>query len=414
MFRLRVLLFLAAAPAFAQTAQVRLPDLVAEAKRVNPEILAGQKRYEAAAKIPSAASSLPDPVVGLGYASAGTPRPFAGIGVEPMANAGVMVSQAFPAPGKRALRGEIASRDAQAAFEDYRQAELGVISRLKQAYYRLQNTYAVAGILESNRDVLRRFLEIARARYAVGRTAQQDLFKAQTELAILDTRLERIAQDRRSAEAAINTILNRPPDAPLGTPEETPPQPLRLTLDEFLAQLTLRAPALARQQKMVERSDLAVKLARKDYYPDFTVSGGYFYQGSMPDIFQARVDFTIPAYFWRKQRAAVAAEAAAASAARHDYQAESQTLGFQAKDDYLMAETSYRLMDMYSNTVIPESKLALESSLTSYQAGLVDFLNVFTNFSTSLEYQVNYREEVLNYLLATARLEELAGIEVTK
>jgi cobalt-zinc-cadmium efflux system outer membrane protein len=414
MFTLRVSLLLASVPAFGQTAQVRLPDLVAEAKRVNPEILAAQKRYESATRIPSVASSLPDPVIGLGYASAGTPRPFAGIGVEPMANAGVTVSQTFPAPGKRKLRGQIASREAQVAFEDYRQVELGVISRLKQAYYRLQNTYAVTAILESNRDVLRRFLEIARARYAVGKTAQQDLFKAQTELAILDTRLERLAQDRRSAEAAINTILNRPPDAPLGIPEEAPPLPLRLTLEEFMAQLASHAPALARRQEIVERSDLAVKLARKDYYPDFTVSGGYFYEGSMPDIFQARVDFTIPAYFWRKQRAAVATEAAAASAARRDYQAENQALVFQAKDDFLMAETSYRLMDMYSKTVMPESKLALESSLASYQAGLVDFLNVFTNFSTSLEYQVNYREEMLNYLLATARLEELAGIEVTK
>jgi cobalt-zinc-cadmium efflux system outer membrane protein len=414
MFSLRVLLVIAAAPALAATPQLRLADLVAEARRVNPEMIAGQKRYEAAAQMPGVASSLPDPMVSVGYASAGTPRPFAGIGVEPMANAGFAVSQAFPAPGKLKLRGEIASRDAEAARDDYRQVELSVISRLKQAYYRLQNTYAIESILVANRDVLQRFLEIAQARYAAGKTAQQDLFRAQTQLAILDTRLERILQDRRSAEASINAILNRPPEAPLGRPEEVPPQPLRITFDEFMTQLAAHAPALERRQKMVERSDLAVKLARKDYHPDYTVSAGYFYQGSMPDIFQARVDFTIPAYFWRKQRPAVAAETAAAGAARHDYDAERQALGFQAKDEYLMAETSFRLMTMYGNTVIPESNLALESSLTSYETGTIDFLNVLTNFSTTLEYQINYREEALNYLLATARLEELAGIEVTK
>ena len=33
---------------------------------------------------------------------------------------------------------------------------------------------------------------------------------------------------------------------------------------------------LARDQKMVERNDLATALARRDLYPDYTVAGGYF------------------------------------------------------------------------------------------------------------------------------------------
>jgi len=58
--------------------------------------------------------------------------------------------------------------------------------------------------------------------------------------------------------------------------------------------------------------------------------------GSMPPMFMARVDFKMPGYFWRKQRAGVAEQYASASGARHEYQAANQTLRFRVKDDYLM------------------------------------------------------------------------------
>jgi hypothetical protein len=43
-------------------------------------------------------------------------------------------------------------------------------------------------------------------------------------------------------------------------------------------------------------------LARKEYDPDYTISGGYFNQGGMPPMYPARADFKLPPYFWRKQR----------------------------------------------------------------------------------------------------------------
>jgi outer membrane protein TolC len=398
----------------AEDTAVPLEELREEALRKNPEILAAQKRYEAARQVPSQAASLPDPMLSLGYNSVGSPRPFAGIGQEPVANAGIMVSQRFPFPGKRKLRGEIAERDAEAEFQQYQAVQLSVLARLKQAYYRLDNTYTVEGVLERNRDLLRKFLRISEARYSVGKAAQQDIFKAQTQLSILETRIERVRQERSSREGEINALLGRPPDSPMRRPVPAEPAPLALTLDDLVRAARENSPLLRREQKMIERTQLAVNLARKDYYPDYTLSGGYFHMGSMPSMYMARVDFELPVYFWRKQRAGVAEQANSLGQARHGYEAAGQALGFRIKDDFLLAETSYRLMRMYSGTVVPQSSLALQSSLSSYETGAVDFLSVIANFSTMLEYELNYREELLNYLLATARLEEATGVPVMR
>ena len=404
-----VLLGLWAPRAWSQAERLELQPLLDEALRNNREILAAQKRLEASRLRPTQASSLPEPTFSLGYSSNGSPRPFAGLGVEPTANAGFMVSQEFPFPGKRTLRGEVASKEADAELQQYRAVQLSVVSRVKQAFHRLHHSYISVEALERNRDLLNKFIRIAEARYSVGRAAQQDIFKAQAQLSIIETRILKMQQDRSAAEAELNFLLNRPPDSPLAPPADVEPAEFKLTLEDLFARARESTPALQREQKMIERAELALNLARKDYYPDYSLSAGYFNMGRMPAMYQVRADFKLPAWFWRKQRAEVAEQAAGVSQARHSYEAANQALTFRLKNEYLMAQTSYRLMEIYSKTVVPQASLALESSIPGYETGAVDFLNLLTNFMTVLEYELNYHEEALNYQLALARIEELTG-----
>jgi outer membrane protein TolC len=406
--------FAFAARAPCQDSRLRLEDLVQEALGRNPEILAAQKRSEAMRQRPSQESSLPDPILSLSYNSSGNPLPFQGLGKEPVANAGVMASQEFPFPGKRKLRGEIAASEAGAEFDQYLMTRLNVVSRLKQAYYRLAYLHGAVATLIREHHLMQQLLRIGEARYSAGKAAQQDVFKAQTQISVMETRIARLEQEIPSREAEINSLLSRPFDTPLARPADLTPAPIGVTLDDLMAQVRENAPVLRREQKLVERTELALNLARKDYYPDYTVSGGYYYMGSMPPMFMARVDFKMPGYFWRKQRAGVAEQYASASGARHEYQAANQTLRFRVKDDYLMAETSYRLMNMYSTTVVPQASLALQSSLASYETGAVDFLSVLMNFTSMLDYELNYQDESLSYFLALARLEEMTGVDLVK
>jgi outer membrane protein TolC len=79
-----------------------------------------------------------------------------------------------------------------------RLCNLAVIARLKQAYYRLQYTYAASDLLVRNRDLLDKLLKVTEDRCSVGKAMQQDVFKAQTQLSILETRLVKLEQERRS------------------------------------------------------------------------------------------------------------------------------------------------------------------------------------------------------------------------
>ena len=191
-----------------------------------------------------------------------------------------------------------------------------------------------------------------------------------------------------------------------------PPGEMKYTLDQVLAQARSGAPMLARDQKMIQRSELAANLARRDYYPDYMLSGGYFNQGGMPPMWQFRVDVKLPAYSWRKQHAAVTEQAFATSEARHTYEATSVALEARIRGDYTMAQTARQLVDLYQKSAMPAAQLALESSLSSYQTGTGDFLAVFSNFMNVVDNELMYHEEIMQFHVALARLEEMTGLEM--
>ncbi|MFN0172769.1 MAG: TolC family protein [Bryobacteraceae bacterium] len=389
--------------------EVRLEHLVREALENNPEVLAAQKRYEAARQRPTQVSSLPDPMFSPGYNSSGRPWPGAGLGTEVTSNIGLMVSQEIPFPGKRKLAGDIAVKESEAEWHEYQQTKLSMVSRLKQAYFRRAYAFAAVDVLSRSLDLLRKFLQITEARYSVGKAAQQDVFKAQTQISILETKRVQLEREKRARAAEINSLMNRDPGSPIGRPSDLRVIELPARLQELYASALENSPMLRRDEKMIQRAEIAVKMARKEYYPDFTLNGGYYNMGGMAPMYMFRADFKIPLYYLRKQRAAVTEQSQSLAQSRKTYEATNQGIHFRIQDDYLIAETASQLVKLYEKAVIPQASMALESSLSSYETGSVDFLNVFMNYSTVVEYQMNYYEELQNFYLALARLEEMTG-----
>jgi outer membrane protein, heavy metal efflux system len=400
--------FLSAWANAQEPARVPLAAVIAEALARNPLVVAAQKGYDAARQRPAQERSLPDPMVSAGYSANGRPWPGAGLGTEPTSNIGFMVSQEVPYPGKRELRASIATREADAEFQLVEAARFDVIAHVKQAYYRLAYTYAVSDVLTRNKNLLDTLLKVSEGRYAVGQAAQQDVLKAQTQLSILELQMERVHQERATREGELNALLNRPAATPIGQPEDLQLTAFDTTLERLIASATEHAPMLRRDQIMIDRSQIAVEAARKDYKPDFALTGGYYYMGAMPPMYEFRFDVKVPLQRARRA-AAVAEQLSIVDQARSTYDSSRLSLQARLQEDFQMASTSVRLAHLYRETVLPQARLALESSMTSYQTGAVDFLSVLTTFGSVLEYEMAYFEELAQYHSAVSRLEEMTG-----
>jgi len=392
---------------------VKLADLVAEAERKHPAILAAARMVQAKrARIPQA-RAWPDPQLSIGYM--GVPAPFKTMPNDPSSFRQFGVMQEIPYPGKRELRGKIAEKEVDAEGWNVEAARRRVRAEVKLAYYELWGVDRALDITQKNKDLLEKLARIAEERYKVGKGLQQDVLRAHVEVTRVLQRLTILRQRRRTLEARLNSLLLRPPDSPLGPLEAIEKSPFAYTLDELLEKGVANAPEIRRQEQLIEQSQVAVNLAKRDYYPDFSVGWDYQNRGSgQREMYGLRFTVNLPVFYKGKQRQALSEASFTLAATREMREAAKTTLLFQVKEQYLTARASEELLTLYAKGIVPQSMLALESALAAYQVGSLDFLSLITNFITVLDYEISYYEELANHQKALARIEEITGLELTK
>lgn len=389
-----------------------LDEVVKSALSANPAVASASHSVAAQrARIPQA-GSLPDPTFSLGWA--GNIQPFSVPTGDPSSYRGISTSQMLPLFGKRALRRGIAGKEADASQWDLEAVRRRIAADVKAAFYDYWYFDKAIRTTQQNRDLLTKLSQIAEARYRVGKGMQADVLRSQVEISMLLQKLTTLQQQRATAQARLNALMGRDTDTLLAPAADiSAPSPLSYSLDELYKLARENDPEYQRMQKMIERNQLAVNLAQKDYLPDLTV--GYMYQQrpAMSDMHGLTFTVNIPVFYKTKQREQVrqaTEEELSSVKARDNRQNE---LYFDLKQNYLAAKASETLLKLYSQGVVPQSSLALESSMSSYQVGNVDFLTVIGNFTTVLNYETDYYRELANYQAALARMEALTGADLT-
>jgi cobalt-zinc-cadmium efflux system outer membrane protein len=388
-------LLLAVTAASAQ--QVRLaPDdpaadrLVAEALGKAPEIDADRAMLEAAQRRVEPARTLPDPSASFVYQNDGRSI---SLGTAEGSFAGFMLSQPLPWPGKLALAGKAAASEA-------REIEVGVLgrttltieARVRNAWFDLLLARAIDHLIEERRGTARQIEETTRDRYVAGLAVQQDVLRAQIELARIDEMkaAQRAIIAGRLAE--LNRLLSRPQDAALDTPADLPPVAAIPAAAAVIASAVARSPEAAAARQGIETGHLRVQIAKKNFLPDFVVSGGSMYRGNfaMGPMWQVGVGVSLPVWSNKRQQNQLA-------------EAQARVAGQTAKTDVIGRELERRTREriaqlqaandvavLYRETIVPLDQLSYESALTSYRAGKVPFITVFDAVNVLYSDRANY------------------------
>lgn len=390
---------------------VALKHLVEQALERNPEIKAMARSFDMMrARIPQA-KALPEPMLEVGYLGNINPIPPFDIQKgDPSSARMLSFSQELPFPGKLRLKSQMAATEAESEWWNYEQTRLNVIAEVKDAYFDLFYLTKALETVTKNKDLLEKFAKIAEARYAVGKGIQQDVLKAQVEISKLIEQSTMLEQRRDTVVARLNSLLYRNPEFPLGSSEEIKPQALPQTLIELNQLALANYPTLKMQRRKIDREQLGVRLAEKDFYPDFSVKFTYQNRPELPEMYGLSVGVKIPLYFWQKQRPAVAEAAASKAAEQKRLENLTTLLFFKLKDKYLTATTAQKLVSLYGTTIIPQSSLSLESAIAGYEVGKVDFLTLLDNIVTLLNYELSYYDQLSNVEKAVAAMEPLVGI----
>ena len=392
-----------------------LPSLVALAQAANPKLIRLQQEANAASAKTRYVDKLPDPTFGANVfghpieTAAGSQR------------GNLTFMQMIPWLDRLEAQQQQSCFEATALRQQYAAERLRVIGDVRAGYYRLYVLTRQIETIEANQELLESLIEIVNTRVATGKATQGDVLLGTLELSRLEERLITLRQQVRSAEAAINRLVNRPTTTPITVPNELD-APIPGWSHAMLVQTAYeRQPVIAAAQLQANASRWGVNVAELRRRPDFQVGAAWFFMdNNRPpsnvvnvgrDAWSLGATVSIP--LDREKYDAIrdealwqhAASRSGVEDARHEFDARLLDLLEQAK---AASDTA----NLYQDTILPQSEQTLASDQESLTDGSVEFDRVIQDVRNLLTLEFGYHRSVGQLATAIARIQQAVGIDI--
>lgn len=326
-----------------------------------------------------------------------------------------MVTQALPGPGKRALRTSVAQSDVSVAKDQVAAARLRVQVQVRKAFFDLLEAQDELKIHDEHVDIARQAIEAARIRYTSGKVPQQDMIRAQLEMARLGEHMIRFRRDAEVARARLNTLLGRDPATPISVQGDYGVIAVMPSAETLEKQAMQARPDLLAAEAAAEKSRQQQALASKAYIPDFTVSAGYMLMpptASMRNSYMVEGSMTLPWFDRRKHDAEIGAAKAAVTEQDAELAAlRTETFG-QIKEALAEAEAAQKFAALYQNSLRPQAEATLHAAVIAYENNQTDFLNLLDSQMAVIDMDLNRIQALADFNNRLADLELAVGAPV--
>lgn len=389
-----------------------LADYLRIALRNNPGLLAEYERYKAARERIPQAKSLPDPRIGVNsFVESIQTR------TGPQNNQ-LMLSQTFPWFGKLRLRGEIASKEAEAVYHGYQEAVLRVVRDTSLGFYEYtyltKETEITEGILKLLSELEPNVEEKVR-----GGANLSQLLLLQVEIGKTKDILQALQKRRAQKSAALSALLGQgkgsrllPWPAPLAQATQTPVDRQKL-VNAVLAD----NPALRALAQRIKKAERRVKLAKLSPIPDPTIGATYLdtgsainsgVRGSGEDPWGIQISFSIPLWFGKYK--AEKKEAIAMHAQVRNQLSDTENLLLARLESAIQSlKEAQERIRLYDTELLPIARQAVEVAETSYKGGNATILDFIDSERSLLSLQNIYWKAIADAYMSRVRLETLTG-----
>jgi outer membrane protein, heavy metal efflux system len=380
-------------------------SVLAIARQLSPQLAARALDTEAARARVSVAGSLPDPT--LRITSDDIDR-LSG----PRQNKMIYsVEQEIPLWGKRELRQQAAEAEVSQKAAELRGADVELAERVKIAFALYYQSWQTLRTTREMRPILAGIAQTARDRYAHSLASQQEVIRTELETTRLANDILRAEGVLRSAQGRLNALLLRPLPAPLAPPQmlRPLPPPGRLDVAALVDRTRVGNPSLAADDAMIRASDRNAALARRDWYPDVTLSvGAIDRRGNGPNGYAASISAKLPLQ-WGLHEGKVRDAAAQANAARARQDVTHQQIALDLAEATSALEASRATADLTRRRMIPQAQAMLRSATTDYAVGKAELASVLQAARELVVIRIELLATELDQQRQLAAIERLIG-----
>ncbi|MBA6296256.1 TolC family protein [Colwellia sp. MB02u-9] len=393
-------------PVLADSKALSFKKAITMAQESDPWLTGNKHKQQALELMSTAANTLPDPKVSIGFAN--LPTNGFDFTQEGMTQAKVGIAQMFPRGDTLAIKSQQLKTQSEAfpyQRKDRASKVAVTVGSLWLDAYRVQQTIA---LIEKNRSLFEQLADVATASYssALGKTRQQDIVRAQLELTRLEDRLAQLAQQKNGFVGMLTQWLSQ------FSSEDSTGEPVlasdfalyQLVLSQELPEIELinRAliaketwlepsaliryfsnhPAVMALEKNIQATKTGIKLAQQKYQPEWGVNASYGYRAddamgsSRADLFSVGVTFDLPIFTHNRQDKAVQSAVSATEAVKTDkILLLRQLLGAYSSAKGRLLRLKERQM-LYKFKLLPQIHDQAAASLSAYTNDDGDFSEV--------------------------------------
>jgi outer membrane protein TolC len=383
-----------------QKTPLTLQQAVAQAIQKDPWLEGSQYRENATISSSIAADTLPDPVVSLGLAN--VPTDGFAFDQEPMTQIKAGISQMFPRGESLSIRRkqleELATQHPFMRLDRIAKTQVAVSMKWLDVYLAQQSI----SLIEKDRSLFEQLSEIAEANYssAVGKVRQQDIIRAQLELARLEDRLTKLSSQKERASAELLEWLTGGDSgafnysgnvASLELPKTLPEiegienayyKILKANNQQMLANILISHPLIRAVESRIKSSQTGIKLAKQQYKPQWGVNASYAYRAddqmdrSRADFLSIGVSFDLPLFTENKQDKEVSAAVNESEAIKTEKRLVLRGMLAQMQSIFAARERLLERQTLYRTNILQQSSEQAEASLTAYTNDDGDFAEV--------------------------------------
>ena len=375
----------------------------------NASIKAARAKWEMMkSRVPQAAA-WEDPMAGVDFERFGTTQ------FGTYTDAEWMLSQKIPLAGKNRSRARAANAEALATLEEFRRQQLDVVAKVRAAYFRLLNTAEQIEVNRRNDTLLLQFLEISRAKYAVGTQTQSSVLIAETDLIRLQEDRRNLERDLSDAQSAINVLMNRPARAQSGEPVDVSLRHRTFNARQLEALALENRPELQRAENRIAAEQQRLQAAKRDWIPEPQVRvEARSFKGNNRAFqeYDTGVFFNVPLGNWRKYSAQEREARSGVEMATQEREiARADTLGL-VRDALKKVETFHHHVDLFRDQLLPLARQTVEASRAGYETDKASFLELIATQRTLRDSEATYYRHLADYRIALAELETVVGADL--
>lgn len=304
-------------------------------------------------------------------------------------------------------------------------AQLDVVAEVKRAYHDLHYSEYALALLGENRKLAEDFLQIARVRYRLATASQSDVLRAEVAVSDIDREIETTRQAVSESRAELARVLHVDPNTPIQTKADLSLGGVPEKLDRLTDLAMAGRPELQGRLAAIARDEKAVKLARKRFFPNFTLGAMYedmersnamarATAAGMPNI-GLFVGFNLPIYH-KKLTAGVHEAQARAAADAQLLEAERDQTYRDVKNALVAAQVQQNVLGLLRRNNLPSARRIFDLTTAEYRSNKegVDYLTLLGAWRDVLQVELQIAQVEAELGKTLAQLERAVGTQLNE